>query len=111
MVGLSGHFAGLMSAQRYLCSELVTLKMNSVDSTVNLEEIWQDGAAFESEDQIGEGVRVELRCGSAFFAGKVTQVERHEFGWRVEVEFSPLTPWNPEQFRPQHMLDVREIGS
>ena len=100
-----------MGARRYLCSELVALKVNSVETTVNLEEIWQDGAAFESEDPVVEGLPVELRCGPACFSGKVTQIERYEFGWRVEVEFSPLTPWNPEQFRPQHMLDVREIGS
>jgi hypothetical protein len=104
MVGLSGHFAGLMGAKRYLCSELVALRVNSADSIVNLEEIWREGAAFDSDDPIVGGESVELRCGAAFFAGKVTQVERHEFGWRVEVEFSPLTPWNPEQFRPQHLL-------
>jgi hypothetical protein len=106
MVGLSGHFAGLMGTQRYLCSDLVALRVNSVDTTVNLEEIWQEGAAFDSEDQLVEGVPVELRCGSALFVGKVTQSERHEFGWHVEVEFSPSTPWDPEQFRPQHMLGV-----
>jgi hypothetical protein len=100
-----------MGARRYLCSELVALKVNSVDTTVNLEEIWQDGASFESEDPVVGGVLVELRCGSAFFAGKVTQIEPHEFGCRVEVEFSPLTPWNPELFRPQHMLDVGEVES
>lgn len=99
-------FGGSMSAQRYLCSELVTLKVNSADCIMNLEEIWQDGASLESDDPVGDGASVELRCGAALFAGKVTQVERHEFGWRVEVEFSPLTPWNPEQFRPQHMLGV-----
>jgi hypothetical protein len=80
--------------------------MNSADSTVHLEEIWQDGATFESEEPVVDGVQVELRCGPAVFSGKVTKVDRHEFGWRAEVEFSPLTPWSPERFRPQHMLDV-----
>ena len=98
-----------MGAKRYLCSELAALKVNSVDTTVNLEEIWQDGAAFDSEDPVVEGVLVELRCSSAFFAGKVTRIERHEFGWRVEVEFSPLTPWDPEKFRPRHLLDVSVV--
>lgn len=100
-----------MSTQRYLCSELVALRINSADSTVNLEEIWHEGAAFESDEPVAEGVPVELRCGPAFFSGKVTLVEPHEFGWRVEVEFSPLTPWNPEQFRPQHMLDLDGIDA
>ncbi len=94
-----------MSAPRYLCSDLVTLQTGGAESTVNLEEIGRDGAVIESEDAIVDGVRVEVRCGSVFFSGKVTQVEQHEFGWRAEIEFSPLTPWSPEQFRPQHMLD------
>ena len=89
----------------------MVLEVNSVDTTVNLEEIWQDGASFESEDLVVEGVLVELRCGSAFFAGKVTQIEPHEFGCRVEVDFSPLTRWNPELFRPQHMLEVSEVDA
>jgi hypothetical protein len=101
-----------MSAPRYLCSDLVTLRIGAAESTVNLEEIGRDGAAIESEDPIADGVRVEIRCGSVFYSGKVTQVDRHEFGWRVEIEFSPLTPWTPEQFRPRHMLDQpSEIGN
>jgi hypothetical protein len=94
-----------MNAPRYLCSDLVTLRIGAEESTVNLEEIGKDGATIESEDAIVDGTKVELRCGSVFFSGKVIQVERHEFGWRVEIEFSPLTPWSMEQFRPQHMLD------
>jgi hypothetical protein len=99
-----------MSAPRFLCSDLVTLRIGTAESTVNLEEIGQDGAAIESEDPIVDGVRVEVRCGSVFYFGKVNQVEQHEFGWRVEIEFSPLTPWSPEQYRPQHMLDQPREG-
>ncbi len=95
-----------MSGRRYLCSELVAIKVNSVETKVNLEEIWRNGAVLESEEPIEEGARVEMRSGTAFFAGKVTEVERHEFGWRVDVEFSPLTPWSPDRFRPQHLLDT-----
>jgi hypothetical protein len=99
-----------VNAPRYLCSDLVTLRIGAAESIVNLEEIGRDGAAIESEDPIVDGVRVEIRCGSVFFSGQVTPVGRHEFGWRVEIEFSPLTPWNPEHFRPRHMLDQpREV--
>jgi hypothetical protein len=99
-----------MSAPRYLCSELVVLRVNSVDFTVNLEEIARDGATLEAEEPVEKGVSVQIRCGPASFSGRVVEVEGHEFGWRVEVEFSPLTPWNPEQFRPQHMLDEPSDG-
>jgi hypothetical protein len=94
---------------RYLCSELAGLRYDSLESVVNLEEIWSDGAILESEAPVAEGARVEIRCGSAYFAGVVVEVEPHEFGWRLEVKFSPMTPWDPERFRPQHMLEVPEI--
>ena len=95
---------------RYLCSDLVTLRIKSVDSIVNLEEIWREGAMLECEDPVEDGAVVQMRCSSACFAGRAIKIERHEFGWRVEVEFSPLTPWNQEKFQPRHMLDVSRFG-
>lgn len=93
-----------MSARRYLCSELVTLRFDTSERVVNLEEIWDTGAVFEAEERVEEGARVEMRAGQAFFAGKVTGVEQHEFGWRLEVEFSTLTPWSMDRFLPQHLV-------
>jgi len=92
--------------RRYLCSELVPLRVNSREFFVNLEEIWQSGAVLESEEPVPEGARFEIRHDAVFFAGEVIRVERHQFGWRIEVRFSPLTFWNPEEFRPLHMLAV-----
>ena len=98
-----------MSSQRYLCSQLVTLRNKSGESVINLEEIWNSGAVLESEEPVEEGAWVEIRCETAFFAGRVVQVDRHEFGWRLEIEFSPMTPWKPEQFQPEHLLDVSKV--
>jgi hypothetical protein len=95
-----------MNPDRYLCSELVVLRNNSTESAVNLEEIWQTGAILECEEPLDPGSGVEIRCGLTLFAGRVTEVEQHDFGWRIEVEFSPMTPWDPEKFRPQHLLDI-----
>jgi hypothetical protein len=89
---------------RYLCSELVALKIGSTTSTVNLEEIWPEGAVLDAENAVENGAHVELRSGDVLLAGRVVQVELHQFGWRVEVVFSPLTPWDLEKFRPQHLL-------
>lgn len=102
-----------MSLQRYLCSQLMALRKNSipvVNRIVNLEEIWKTGAVLESEEAIEEGARVEIRCGDAFFAGRIVRVEPHELGWRLEMEFSPLTHWSPERFQPQHLLDPSKLG-
>lgn len=103
-----------MNPQRFLCSQLVGLTQNCGDSPaesiVNLEEIWTNGAILESETAVKQGVEVELRCGAAFFAGRVMDAEPHEFGWRVEVEFSAATPWDPAAFRPDHLLDPSKPG-
>lgn len=98
-----------MTPQRFLCSQLVSLSEYSSDTggdrLVNLEEIWSSGAILEAETAVTRGAMVELRCGPAVFGGRIVEVEAHEFGWRFEVEFSPETPWRPEDFRPEHLLD------
>ena len=102
-----------MNPQRFLCSQLVSLTHRCDDapgdSVVNLEEIWTNGAIVEAEMPVKKGVEVELRCGPAFFAGRIVEVESHDFGWRLEVEFSPRTLWNPDEFRPEHMLDPSSL--
>jgi hypothetical protein len=93
-------------APRCLCSHLVTLSWSGGERVVNLEEIWPGGAVLESDDAFPAGIHADIRCGEELFAGRITSVEEHEFGWRLEMEFSPLTPWSPERFEPDHMVDI-----
>ena len=102
-----------MEAGRYLCSHLVTLSWKDgasgvTQSIVNIEEIWAEGAVLESEAVAPVGSSAEIRCGKTFFAGKITRADVHEFGVRIEIEFSPLTPWSVERFRPEHLLDLED---
>jgi hypothetical protein len=91
--------------RRYLCSQLVTLRWSGRSRLVNLEEICRTGAWIESDEPVGPGTRVEMRVESARFHGTVTDVEEHELGWRLTLEFSPMTPWTLESFQPEHLLD------
>ncbi len=93
---------------RYLCSELVKL---SSGLTVNLEEIWEEGAAIESDDELRVGDAIELKCGDHTFAGTVTLAMKHEFGYRVEMDFATGIRWTPGSFRPQHILDPQELAA
>ena len=95
-----------LNSTRYLCSQLVKLRIGAKEFMVNLEEIWSNGAELESEQAVETGARAEIRCEGAFFAGRIAEVEEHEFGWRLTMEFSPMTPWKPEEFRPAHLVVV-----
>jgi hypothetical protein len=99
-----------LNPKRYLCSQLVALRCGGETRTVNLEEIWESGAIFETEEPVSSSGWAEFRCGGFTLCGRLTRTEPHEFGWRIEMEFSPLTPWSPERFRPDHLLDPSEIG-
>jgi hypothetical protein len=102
MAGMAGFGE---DSRRYLCSHLVTLVFSGQRRVVNLEEICRTGACLESDDSVPAGVPVEMRTEAVRFQGTVTEVEEHDLGWRIELEFSPLTPWCVEHFRPQHLLD------
>ncbi len=100
------HYA--REVRRYLCSDLVVLKTKDGESIVNLEEISASSAVFESEKPVESGLKLELQGGESRFQGFATLVEHHEFGWRVEMDFSPLTPWSPELYMPKHLLGLPE---
>lgn len=95
---------------RFLCSQLVTLCCGEAELTVNLEEIQESGAVLECEEAPPAESRAELRCGAATFHGTLKCVHQHAFGWRVELEFSPLTPWSLERFQPAHLFDPSELA-
>jgi hypothetical protein len=98
-----------MYVMRYLCSELVVLQRGDDQATVNLEEIWTDGAAIETDDVLAMGEMVELQCGGNRFPAIITLVAKHEFGCRVEMDFAEGVTWKPEIFHPQHMLDPQTL--
>ena len=100
-----------MAERRYLCSELVFLEAAESRVVVNLEEIWTTGAVIECETPVAAGLRFRLRAGSHMFWGAAVRVEPHEFGCRVEVEFSPMTPWKQEEYSPLHLFDPGTMGA
>jgi len=101
---------GAADANRYLCSQLVTLIWDGGSTVANLEEIQAGSGVLESDSELAVGATVEIRHGTVCFAGAVTKAEEHVFGWRVTVEFSPSTLWSIEQFRPDHLFDPEAMS-
>jgi hypothetical protein len=100
-----------MNLPRYMCSHLVSFRSGARECVMNLEEIWETGALLESDEPVQAGIRAEMRSETAFFAGDIVEVEEHEFGWRLRMEFSPMTPWRPEVFRPGHLVEIGSDGA
>jgi hypothetical protein len=98
-----------MTPPRYLCSHLVTLCCNGREIGAILEEIWREGAVLECDEEPQTEGHIEMQCGPAFFGGTLKAPEKHAFGWRVEMAFSPETPWSEQIFRPDHMLDPESL--
>lgn len=104
------------STPRYLCSQLVQLVSSEPrapeyrEQWVNLEEIWDGGAVLECDEEVGAGMLATIFADGVSFSGRVTAVERHEIGWRVEMAFSAQTPWNIEFWQPEHALDAEALG-
>lgn len=96
----------------YLCSHLVRLRISDADATeqwANLEEIWGSGAVLECEEDVNPGTTAKISADNVSFSGRVTATERHEFGWRIEITFSPLTPWTIERWSPEHALNLATL--
>jgi len=103
----------LMDTPRYLCSQLVRLWISGAsdggEQWANLEEIWNSGAVLECEEAVDTGAMARMSSEEVSFEGRVTAVEQHEFGWRVELAFSPPALWSIEQWRPEHALDPNTL--
>jgi len=99
-----------MSSARYLCSQLVRLAVpDPPEQWVTLEEIWEDGAMLECESEVDLGASAMISADDVSFTGRITAVDRHEFGWQVEITFSPSTRWTMEKWRPDHAIDPKTL--
>lgn len=108
---------------RWLCSELLSLcwmdatgRKSSI--TVNLEEIWCEGAQVEAEEALPEGLQVCLTKDPGDPAastvpgelrGIVTACHDSGTGFAVEIVFSPGYRWQPESFPPEHAVNTADL--
>jgi hypothetical protein len=112
-----------VQGDRWLCSELLSLCWVDVTGrkaaiTVNLEEIWREGAQVEAEEPLPEGLTVcltkdpENPDASAFpgeLRGVVTACLDSGTGFAVEIAFSADNAWEPENFPPSHGVNTAEL--
>lgn len=100
---------------RYLCSELMNVRMLSADGVRHeaigiLEEISASAACLQLDERPGINTRIQFVAqetdGAAEMAGTVTKCE-HEpgVGYYVVVRFGRSFRWHPAIYKPKHLFD------
>ncbi len=101
-------------ATRMMCAELVELDWKDKGSrrhrcVGNLEDISLAGACVQLERAVPVGTNMALHYGGGALHGAVQYCIYRDQSYFVGVEFKESSRWSPEQFRPEHMLDPREL--
>jgi hypothetical protein len=99
---------------RLLCAELVEViwadqKGRQQRRIANLEDISACGACFQVEDPMPCGTSISLRYGDGQLSGTVRYCLYQGLGYFLGVEFDEGCRWSRKQFRPRHLLDLKQL--
>ena len=98
---------------RLLCAELVEVIWDEGDRSqqrvANLEDISLAGICLHMDKAIGCGTRIVVRYGDGELVGIVRHYRSGEFGHLLGVELQEGSRWSSRHFRPNHLLDPREL--
>ncbi len=75
----------------------------------NLEDISLCGACVQVESPMICGTSVSVRYGDGQLKGTVRYCLYQGIGYFLGVEFDEGCRWSRKHFRPQHLLDVRQL--
>lgn len=99
---------------RMLCAELVQLTYRDAAghqrrSIANLEDISLCGACLQVERRVPDGTRVIIRYGDGQLVGTVKHCSFRDTSYFLGIEFEEGCRWSTKHYRPQHLLDPREL--
>jgi ribulose bisphosphate carboxylase small subunit len=99
---------------RLLCAELVEViwadqRGRQQRRIANLEDISTYGACFQVENPMPCGTSISLRYGDGQLKGTVRYCLYQGLGYFLGVEFDEGCRWSRKQFRPRHLLDLKQL--
>jgi hypothetical protein len=98
---------------RLLCAELVEVIWDEADRSqrrvANLEDISLAGICLHMEKAIACGTRIVVCYGDGQLVGTVLHCRSGEFGHLMGVQLQEGSRWSSQHFRPNHLLDPREL--
>ena len=102
------------SEVRMLCADMVKVSWKDTlgkrRRTVGLlEDISPSGACLQLETAVPLGAEIRWACPKQEFLGHVRYCVYREIGYFVGVEFEEDSRWSRRTYKPQHLLDLRQL--
>jgi hypothetical protein len=99
---------------RMMCSQLVGVKWKDTgahrqECLAVLEDISTSGACVQMERPLEIDTSVKVAYGGGHLSGKVRYCIFRSIGYFIGIEFDPGIRWSHAQFRPSHLVDVKEL--
>lgn len=99
---------------RMLCADLVDVQWKDRNGRIrravaNLEDISLSGACIQVESPIPIETALRISYPKGELQGRVCYCVFREIGYFLGIEFEPGFRWSMRQFRPQHLLDPRQL--
>ena len=97
-----------------LCAELVQLSYRDEAGyqrrrVANLEDISLTGVCLQVENRIPDGCRVNIRYGDGELVGTVRYCAFRDTSYFLGIQFEEGCRWSSKHFRPEHLLDPRDL--
>jgi PilZ domain len=99
---------------RMMCAELVEVHWNDKAGRLhrdiaNLEDISLSGACVQLETHVQKGTRVTVNYGDGEMPATVRYCLYRDLSYFLGLQFEEGCKWSTKRFRPQYMLDPREL--
>ena len=99
---------------RLLCAELVEVLWEDDSGrkrrrVANLEDISLSGMCLQVEAAIPPGTAITMSYGDGEMVGIIRYCVLREGGYFLGVQFEEGCRWSTQHFRPQHLLDPRQL--
>jgi hypothetical protein len=102
------------SSRRFLCADLVEARWRDRGGrlqrgVVNLEDISRYGACVQMDGPLARDTTVLVHCQGMDLPGTVRYCLYRDSSYFVGIEFVEGAQWSRLPYRPQHLLDPREL--
>jgi hypothetical protein len=96
---------------RMLCADVVDVRWSDFDHSeaVNLEDISASGACLLCQWPIALSTPLRISYPNGELTGTVRYCQLQDVGYLVGVQFDAGCQWSPQTYRPQHLLNPREL--